>query len=481
MKISKQMRLLQNKWRAGSAWPQRLESIEIDGVRGWTGQRVDFPFPIVAICGENGAGKSTILQSAASVYQRPATGKHLFASDFFPDTAWEVVKDASIRFTVRQGSASTSGSVRKPTDRWRGNPDRPKRNVEYIDLARLQPVSARTGYLRIAKANVKETRAVSFEETTLTRLSDIMGKPYATGKMAVTDADDTRSVPVVSINGKDISGFHLGAGEFTMTELLQKNPSKYSLVLIDEIETSLHPRAQRRLIRDLAEMCRVRELQLILTTHSPYILGELPPEARGYIMSNGNQRQVVFGVSPDFAMTQMDEEIHPECDIYVEDDRAKMMLLEILVKFEPTVLDRVQIIPFGAASVGQALGQMVKQNRFPRPSLVFLDGDQAASDGCLLLPGGDAPERVVFDALRKQRWVLLDTRTRRDFSVLSDACEKAMALSDHHEWLSSAASKVTLGSDTLWQAMCSEWAANCLLPNDAKNISKPIEELLAAL
>ena len=143
--------------------------------------------------------------------------------------------------------------------------------------------------------------------------------------------------------------------------------------------TSIHPSAQRRLIRDLAEMCRVLELQIILTTHSPYILEELPPEARAYIMTSGDQKQIVFGVSPDFAMTKMDDEIHPECDLYGEDERAKLMLQEIIVNLAPDLMERTRIIPFGSAGVGQALGQMVNAKKFPNPSLVFLDGDQALS------------------------------------------------------------------------------------------------------
>jgi predicted ATP-dependent endonuclease of OLD family len=112
----------------------------------------------------------------------------------------------------------------------------------------------------LAKAAVKETSASLFDDKTIVRLSEIMGKQYEHGKMAITDADPNRPVPVISLSGfgKDISGFHLGAGEFTMIELLQKTaPKQSSLLLIDEVETSLHPSAQRRLIRDLAEMCRV--------------------------------------------------------------------------------------------------------------------------------------------------------------------------------------------------------------------------------
>jgi recombinational DNA repair ATPase RecF len=141
--LSTDMRRLQNKWNAGAGWPKRLEWLEIQGVRGWTGQRVDFSFPIVAIVGENGSGKSTVLQAAAAAYKAQTNDR--FASDFFPDTPFERITAAAIRYSYRQGQNSQTGTVRKPTNRWRGNPDRPTRPVEYVDLRRIQPVGARTG------------------------------------------------------------------------------------------------------------------------------------------------------------------------------------------------------------------------------------------------------------------------------------------------------------------------------------------------
>lgn len=108
------------------------------------------------------------------------------------------------------------------------------------------------------------------------------------------------------------------------TELLQADLPRYGLVLIDEIESSLHPRAQRRLIRDLSEQCRQRELQIILSTHSPYILEELPPQARMYILKSQGLRKVMTGVSPEFALTKMDDDVYPECDCYVEDGNSKI-------------------------------------------------------------------------------------------------------------------------------------------------------------
>ncbi|MHB8331350.1 MAG: AAA family ATPase, partial [Candidatus Dormibacteria bacterium] len=456
MPLSREMGRLESRWVTGTGWPKRLDWVEIDHVRGWEGQRFTVSFPIMAVIGENGSGKSTVLQAAASVYGAdPPKTKFRFASDFFPDTPWDEVRGADIRYSCREGEKQYELSVRKPTGRWRGNPERRMRNVEYIDLSRVQPVPARVGYTRLANRTLREVSASPFEATRLERLSAIMGRTYDLARMAITNGDPNRNVPVISQQGRSYSGFHQGAGETTITELLQRDLPKYSLVLIDEIESSLHPRAQRRLIRDLATKCRENELQVILTTHSPYVLEELPLEARAYILLGpADRREIVYGVSPDFAMSKMDDLPHFEIDLYVEDDRAARMLVEILAKSDPDLALRSQTISYGAASVGQVLGQMVAGNRFPRRTCVFLDGDRGPAPGCLLLPGEDAPERVVFEALKEKNWTNLCARLGREYPDVVDACTRAMTLPDHHEWLRDAARRLVLGTDTLWQAMC---------------------------
>ncbi len=477
MALSKEMRLLQKKWMTGQGWPKRLDSLEITNIRGWSGQRIDFPFPIVALVGENGAGKSTVLQAAASVY-RGISKKMKFASGYFPDTPWEKIEKATIKWWVREGQKSLEGSIRKESNRWRGNPDRRERIVENIDLSRILPVAARTGYLRLAKPQHKEISAVLFDEEKLTRFSNIIGKKFDVASMSLTDFDATRSVPVISHKGTRYSGFHGGAGETTMLEFIRSEIPKYSLVVIDEVETSLHPRSQRRLMRDLADIARVREVQIILSTHSPYVLDELPEEARLYIWEGASGREIMKGVSPLFAMTKMDLEQHPECDVYVEDESAQAMLREIIVAHAPEIISRCLIVPYGAASVGQSLGQMASANRFPRPTCIYLDGDQPPAAGCTLLPGGDAPERVVFEALSLTNWDGLAVRVGRSHSMLVDACNKAMTFDDAHEWIRLAADALTLGGQNLWQAMCSVWAKESLSTVEANKVIDPMRAAL---
>jgi predicted ATPase len=461
MPLSDSMRLLDRKWTSGNGWPKRLEWLEVKGIRGWTGQRLSFSFPIVAIVGENGSGKSTLLQAAACVYRSSHDNDRVwFQTEFFPETAWDKISDASIHYSYMQGSEHLDHTIRKPTTRWLGNPERPQRPVEYIDLSRLQPVGTRVGYARIAKNRHSEATARLFSSQQVSRLSEVMGRQYEAARLALSNIDDEREIPVLTKDRTTYSGFHQGSGETTIAELLGVDLPKYGLVLIDEIESSLHPRAQRRLIRDLAEQCRTRECQIVLTTHSPYILEELPLQARSYILESLGSKTVVTGVSPQFAMTKMDDEPHPECELYVEDERSKTMLNELLTKHAKELYARCVIIPYGASNLGMALGQMVANRRFTRPTCVFLDGDNTDAVGCILLPGSDAPERVVFQELKAHRWGQLWVRISRDISTVQDACEKAMILGDHHDWLQFAANHLMCGSDALWGAMCAEWAAH---------------------
>jgi predicted ATPase len=478
MAISDAVRLLDKKWTSGNGWPKRLEWLQIKGIRGWTGQRVPFPFPITAIVGENGSGKSTLLQAAACVYKPDDDGeKAYFPSDFFPETAWDNISDAAISYGFAQGGIHDTGNVRKPTTRWLGQPDRPRRRVSYTDLSRLQPVGTRVGYARIAKNRHIEASARQFSPDQVARLSEVMGRRYDAARMAISDIDAGREIPVLRKGEATYSGFHQGSGETTMAEVLGIDLPRYGLVIIDEIESSLHPRAQRRLIRDMAEQCRIRECQIILSTHSPFILEELPLAARSYILETSDGKEIVTGVSPQFAMTKMDDAPHPEVELYVEDERAKVFLNEALTKHARHLFGRYVIIPYGAANLGLALGQLVANDRLPRPARVFIDGDNDAAEGCVLLPGGDAPERVVFNFLRTRGWRDLWTRIARDMASVSDACEAAMLLNDHHEWVKYAANQLSLGGDTLWHAMCAEWADK----SSAESVRYIAEEVESAI
>jgi hypothetical protein len=104
-----------------------------------------------------------------------------------------------------------------------------------------------------------------------------------------------------------------------------------------------------------------------------------------------------------------------------------------------------------------------------------------SAPGCVLLPGNDAPERVVFGALAERSWLHLWARIGRDISSVIDECSKAMTLGDHHDWVTAAANALKCSANILWQAMCAEWAQQILKPEDAKAVVQPIEDKLSSV
>jgi predicted ATPase len=56
------------------------------------------------------------------------------------------------------------------------------------------------------------------------------------------------------------------------------SPERPSVLLLDDFDQSLHPRAQMELVRLLKRLlAELDDIQIVATTHSPYVLDELDP------------------------------------------------------------------------------------------------------------------------------------------------------------------------------------------------------------
>ena len=84
------------------------------------------------------------------------------------------------------------------------------------------------------------------------------------------------------------------------------------------------------------------------------------------------------------------------------------------------------------------------------------------------------------EAMQRIQWSKLRDRVGRPYAEVADACIQVMSLTDHHDWVNAAATKLTLPGETLWQAMCAEWAGTCLSADSAKPIIQNIADLMLA-
>lgn len=473
---------ISNQFQAG-AWPQFLEMLEINGLRGWAGQSINFNFPVVAIVGENGTGKSTALKVAACAYENKVASKAYYPSTFFIKTAWDSVQGVTLNYRIRIGNETKPFRIAKPSKRWSIPSKRIQRHVYIFDISRTLPLDASAGYAKIARLAAAEISSNEIDQQYRTRLSHILGRNYSGARFATSDVDQKREVGLLTLEYGEISQFHQGAGEDTTLDLLRALQSipDYSLLIIDEVEASLHPRAQRRLVRFLLWLSRQKRIQVIISTHSPYILEELPMEARVLLLPGPAGLSVVYGITPEFAMSRIDEGLHPELTIFVEDKESQTLLREIIAGHPEgsEILSRISIDRVGPANVVKILGQLAHNGRLRYKAFGILDGDSEISKGCIKLPGNEAPEYVVFNGLKGFNWKDLPERFGIGAGSLFTILDDAMLDPYHHKWTSLVGDKVLKSSTSVWEILCNQWCKICLSDEDRGGIIEAIKDLLA--
>lgn len=127
------------------------------------------------------------------------------------------------------------------------------------------------------------------------------------------------------------------------------------ILLIDEVEASLHPAAQKKLIHYLYKVSKELNLQIILTTHSVTIVEEIITRineskiiglknVNGKItkISEGNPKLIVNDLKLEAFVAQKGKEI--KINIYTEDEVARIIFRLLLEKQEDSLKNNLNII-----------------------------------------------------------------------------------------------------------------------------------------
>lgn len=469
-------------------WQHFINSVKISNIHGWNNQEMFFRFPVVAIVGENGIGKSTFLKAAVCAYEN-TVGQTFYPSKMFVSTRWDenALSNATIEYKVRIGNSENKPLRWRKSNDWGFTPkkDKPKRSVYFLDISRTLPLDATAGYAKIAKTATTEAgNETVLTEETIRELSYVLGHSYAGARFVGTDVNEERKIGLLTKDCGEISQFHQGAGEGSILDvfkLLQDIPC-YSLLVIDEIENSLHPQAQRRLVQYLLKLAKAKKLQVILSTHSPFILDELPPIARIMLMRLSNRKEIIYEFSTDFALSTIDDKAHPELFVSVEDEEAIALFWEITKRADsryPELCAKISIRAVGSYTVVKQIDDLHRVGALPYNSLCIVDGDKRMEcPHCLALPGSIAPERQVFMDLKSLNWNKLDDRfdigAGSLFKILDDAC----LLPDHHKWTEYVGNHIKRSKNYVWAIMIEEWCKQCLDDSTAEAfIEKVLEKL----
>lgn len=84
-----------------------------------------------------------------------------------------------------------------------------------------------------------------------------------------------------TVNGKGLSATQVSEGTLLTLGLLTAihGVNKPGVLLLDDVDRGLHPKAQRELIGLLRGVLETNgDIQIVASTHSPYLLGEMGPQ-----------------------------------------------------------------------------------------------------------------------------------------------------------------------------------------------------------
>lgn len=437
MKISELINEI-SSMKARGAFQNYIEYIQFPYFRNLEkNTRITFDFPLTVFVGQNGSGKSSTLHALYGAPKRNTPFEFWFSTAVDPIQEVSEGGDRHSFFYVYKDERGNELEVLKQRILKRNNPDywetaRPnfsygmqrlpegsrnepiEKNVMYIDFRselsafdkyfyfktpnRSARIKNKQDYLRKYSFFLKRIfdqsekiitryreikndalRIISIDE--LNTISNILGKPFTGGKIVRHKLFDEWGYSVLfETSNYSYSEAFAGSGEIAVVKLVIEvlNAEKYSLVLLDEPEVSLHPGAQKRLKQFLLEEIRRKQLQIILSTHSPNIIEDLPSNAiKVFSQLPSGKFNVLNAITPKEAFYYL-EHTNPEKKILiVEDILSKEIISGVLKELGEATASLFQINYFsGGSSVLKNNYITVYSHSEEFNKFIIFDGDQ---------------------------------------------------------------------------------------------------------
>lgn len=395
---------------------QYLAEVRLSKIRRYSEATIRFDFPVTALIGTNGGGKSTVLGAAGLIYRSVAPRTFFAKSGKYDQSMqdWTLIYehwDQQGKLVVRTARYSKARWDRDPIDR----------PVVLLGVSRTLPATERKR-LTAAIGN-KFTGAAErpLSQDAQDNVEKILGRDissYITVDIDGLGQEDRQFFASQSEQGDSYSEFHFGAGEASIIRIVQRveEAERGALILIEEIENGLHPVATRLLVDYLIDAAKRKAVQIIFTTHSDAAIAGLPDDAI-WACVDGNLSQGRLQVS---ALRALTGEVQVGAALFVEDSFSEAMLESAVRSYcqrhDGISPQGVGIYPVGGAH--RAAGIVAQHNIDPSisnagaseslnfPAVAVLDGDCRgkkefeSSAHTYFLPG-EVPESYVFDAVDK--------------------------------------------------------------------------------
>lgn len=434
-----------------------IKGIKIDKFRGFNDVTIPLGGDVVAITGQNGTQKTTLLgmlsqpfslnnREAAMFGARTIDGfafgsqlrdKFKFSPAF--DTvgahAWTLQLDEKACGRAEFSCVSIARQKNKNSDIrfWSADKSRKKGTgyvqipVVFLSLKRLNPIGELPKVKDSAASSLNADEQefykdwhnrILYSQTSITAVHQVSGA----GKSSLAPTTNVSDALTISA-GQDNVG-KIIQSVLSFKRLQDQYPAEYhgGLMFIDELEATMYPAAQIQLLKFMFKQASKLKIQFFFTTHSETVLRYLKIGRYAHVSN------VIFLQKLDEHVRAYSDRSLPQIEnnlfldsfedrlespakirLYAEDDKAFTFISAMLSKDLKRLLDLQTKITLGAGDYKKLIERKVPE--FAN-NIVVLDGDKnGVKDGIkesekkrfgqvVFLPGKDCPEKMLFRFFR---------------------------------------------------------------------------------
>lgn len=471
-----------------------LLGMKLIKLRAYRDAAIRFDFPVTALVGPNGGGKTTVLGAAALIFES-VPPRRFFAKSGKYDASmkdWKVEYELWEKDSKKPTSSLAARTASYPKEKW--NRDAIKRGVLLFGVTRTIPASERKDLTSFMGGSFKGSDETVLSKETIEAVEKILGKEAKNYLLVAARKGGLKNLYAATTpSGDAYSEFHFGAGEASVIRIvadIEKSPDE-TLILIEEIENGLHPVATKRLVEYLIKVAQRKSCQVIFTTHSNDALVPLPDDAV-WACANGDLTQGKLDVN---ALRTLTGEVKASFAVFVEDAFGHQMALAALREYHRR--EGVELLGLAVHAVGgQGNASKLTRAHNDNPSIDFkamaiLDGDMQRyvdHDNLIVaFPGTAAPELHVAHAVESKLEIIaprlalnLNLPSSQQGRVAEAVRNRIRKNQDPHVLFEQIGEDLDfIGGEAVERAFLTQWAEQ--FPEEVSAIFDPVKKYLPGI
>lgn len=357
---------------------------------------------------------------------------------------------SGIRFVTGPGLSHESGE---------GNFPHP---VIYLGLNRLWPLAASRKCNFTGDTVTEDDKKWYFSE-----YNRILGLGEKHTDAQFMDTHEKRKF--ITPHSQDYDGESCSAGQDNLSQILtallsfkrlrEQLGAKYrgGMLLIDEIDATLHIYSQRRILKLLCDQAQVLGIQIVATTHSLSLLEE------AFHSSLKRSTEVIYlsNIDGEIALQEFEtfEEISNHLKVEVplpkknpqrvsvvfEDQEGEFLFKQICGQKLRNYIKCANSKSIGAGQL-KNIGEMSRSLPELKDLILVTDGDMASTwqnppQSLIIMPGDARPETLVYRDLYRRKesdplWKIIGKTYRRQFAIISQE-GTTLEKGDNKDWVKS--------------------------------------------